>query len=133
MHNLEFNKIFAALLVAGIIAMLAGFVSKIIVHPEKLTKDAVTIEVAEVASDGAAKPTGPEPILALMAAADIAKGQQVAKACMACHSFEKGGKDGVGPHLWDVMGRAKDSVSGYAYSGALKQAGDPTWTYASLK
>jgi cytochrome c len=30
------------------------------------------------------------------------------------------------------MGRAKDSVSGYAYSGALKQAGDPTWTYASL-
>jgi cytochrome c len=133
MNNLEFNKIFASLLIAGIIAMLCGFIAKQIVHPEKLDKDAVTIEVAEEAGTaGTSAPKGPEPILALLAGADLARGAQVAKACAACHTFDKGGRDGVGPHLWDVMNRKKDSVAGFAYSGELAKAGDPTWTYASL-
>ena len=47
MNNMEFNKIFAAILVAGIIASLSGFVSDKLVHPHKLEKDAVTIEGSE--------------------------------------------------------------------------------------
>lgn len=133
MNNLEFNKVFASLLIAGIIAMLCGFIAKQIVHPENLEKNAVMIAVAE-ASEGAdaAKVTGPEPVLALLATADITRGQQVAKACAACHNFDKGGKNGVGPHLWGVVGRKKDSAEGFAYSGELAKAGGPYWTYAEL-
>lgn len=133
MNNLELNKIFAALLIAGIIAMLCGFIAKQVVFPEHLAKHAVIIEVAEAAEAGtAAKAAGPEPILALLATADVAKGQSVAKACTACHSLDKGGKDGVGPHLWGVVGRSKDSVAGFAYSGELSKVGEKSWTYAEL-
>jgi cytochrome c len=127
------NMAFAALLSAGLIAMLSGFFAGKIVRPEPLEKDAVTIEAAESgAGGGAAKVSMPEPILAMIATADIERGKAVAKACAACHQFDKGGANGVGPGLWGVVGNAKDSHPGYAYSGALKASGDPTWTYESL-
>lgn len=53
MKDLEFNKIFASILVAGIIAMLAGFVAELAVHDAKLEKDAVTIEGVESVGGGA--------------------------------------------------------------------------------
>lgn len=130
---MEMNKIFAAVLVAGIIAMLSGFVSRQIVHAEKLEENAYKIEVTEAAAGGgAAKAAGAEPILALLAAADVAKGEKVAKACAACHTFTKGGANGVGPNLYGVVGGAKDHVAGFAYSGTLKGQGGDVWTYAEL-
>jgi cytochrome c len=136
MNNLEFNKVFASLLIAGIIAMLCGFIAKQIVHPEKLDKNVVMIEVAEVAeaADGGAgaKAAGPEPILGLIATADVAKGKQLTKVCSACHNFDKDGKNGVGPHLWGVVGRNKDAAEGFAYSGELEKQGGKVWTMAEL-
>lgn len=132
MGGMEFNKIFAAVLVAGIIACLGAFLAKALVHPHKTHEFAYNIEVAEVAADGAAKPAGPDPILSLIAAADVAKGEKVAKACAACHTFNKGGANGVGPNLWNTVGGPKDHVAGFAYSGALLEKGGNTWTYAEL-
>ncbi|CAG0898760.1 unnamed protein product [Cyprideis torosa] len=63
------------------------------------------------------KADGAEPILAMLADADIARGQKVAKACAACHTFDQGGKNGVGPNLWNVVGRKKQSIDGFKYSG----------------
>ncbi len=131
MGGMEFNKIFAAVLVAGIIAMLGGFVAKQLVHPHKLKENAYNIEVVEVAAPGAAAPMA-EPILAMIAAADAAKGEKIAKACAACHTFNKGGASGVGPNLYGVIGGPKDHMAGYAYSGALLETGGTTWTYAEL-
>lgn len=133
MGGMDFNKIFAALLVAGIIAMLGGFVSKQLVHGNKLEKDAYTIEAMEgSAGGGAAGPSGPEPILALLAAADVAKGEKVAKACASCHTFTKGAPSGIGPNLWGVVGGPKDHMPGYAYSGALLKNGGTAWTYEEM-
>lgn len=133
MGSMEFNKIFAAVLVAGIIAMLGGFVAKQLVHPHKLEKEAFTIEAAEESAGGAAAgPTGPQPILAMIEAADVAKGEKIAKACAACHTFTKGGPAGVGPNLYGVVGGPKDHMPGFAYSGALLEVGGNTWTYAEL-
>lgn len=130
MGGMEFNKIFAAILVAGIVAMLAGFFADKIVHPEKLKENAFAVEVAESAGAGGVKvEKKAEPVLALIAEADIARGQKLSKACAACHSFDQGGPNGVGPNLWALVDRKKDSVSGFAYSGAL---GDGAWTYAAL-
>jgi len=131
MGGMNFNKIFAAILVAGILAMFGGFIAKQLVHPHKLAEPAFNIDVVEVAGPGGAAPM-PEPILALIAAADVAKGEKIAKACAACHTFNKGGANGVGPNLYGVLGGPKDHAAGYAYSGALKEVGGGTWTYAEL-
>lgn len=133
MGGMEFNKIFMAILIAGIVAMLGGFVAKQLVHAPKLEKEAFAIEAAEDTAGGAAAgPAGPTPILAMLEAADAAKGEKIAKACAACHTFTKGGPAGVGPNLYGVVGGPKDHMAGFAYSGALLEVGGNTWTYAEL-
>lgn len=131
--NMKSNMVLAAVVSAGIIAWLSGYLSGYVVNTAEIEKDAVTIEVAEAApAGGAAKPSGPEPILELIAAADVERGKSVAKACAACHSFDSGGKNGVGPNLYGMVGKKKDSVEGYAYSGKLEEYGGPTWSYEEL-
>lgn len=132
MSSFEFNKIFAAILVAGITAMMGGFIAKELVHPHALETDAVMIEGApEVGPGGAAAPAGPEPILNLIATADIAKGEKLSKACASCHSFQKGEPAKIGPNLWNTMGHARGSKAGFAYSDGMKAKGG-SWTYADL-
>lgn len=134
MSNLENNKIFAAVLTAGITLMLTGFIADQIFHHEKLEKDAVTIEGASGDGHGAAisqKPQLPEPIMAMLATADIEKGAKISKACAACHSFDKGGPVKQGPNLWNIVGKAKASASGFSYSDAMAAKGGE-WDYDSL-
>jgi cytochrome c len=129
---MEFNKIFAAILVAGIIASLTGFISHKLVHPHALPENAYKIEgVADNAGGGPVVVAKAEPVLALLANADIAKGEQSAKVCATCHSFVKGGANAIGPGLWDVVNHDKGAHAGFAYSDALKNM-DGTWSYASL-
>lgn len=132
MNNQKFNMVFAALLCAGIIAMLSGFVAHKLVKPQHLEEDAVHVDAAEATAGGAAKVALPEPVLAMIASADIEHGKAVTKACQACHNFEKGGPNAVGPNLYDVVGRKKDSHPGYDYSGALEAQGGDTWTLAEM-
>lgn len=132
MDSMEKNKIFAAVLCAGIMAMLAGFVADKLVHPHDLEKDAVEIESAEGAAPGApAKPKVPDPIMALIASTDIAKGAKLSKACAACHSFEKGGPHKVGPNLNGVVGAPKAAKGGFTYSASLDKFGG-AWGYEDL-
>jgi cytochrome c len=129
--NLESNKIFAAILVAGITAMFAGFLARELVHPHELENDAVTIEGTAAEGGGASGPAMPEPILNLIATADIAKGEKLSKACAACHSFEKGEPGKVGPNLWNVVGGARASKPGFAYSEDMTKKGG-SWSYNDL-
>lgn len=132
MGGMEFNKIFAALLVAGIIAMFSGFMAKQLTAPHELKEDAYPIEGVESAGGSAKVEKVAEPILAMLADADVARGQKVAKACAACHSFNQGGANGVGPNLWNIVGRQKQNVAGFSYSGTLNSQGGDVWTYAEL-
>ena len=132
MGGMEFNKIFAAILVAGIIAMFSGFIAKKLSSPHYLTEDAFPIEGVEVAGSGPKVEKLAEPVLALLANADIARGQKISKACAACHSFDQGGANGVGPNLYDMVGAAKQAKAGYSYSGVLNTNGGDVWTMAEL-
>lgn len=125
------NTIFAALLVAGITAWGAAFVSDLLVHPERLKQDAIAIEGGAVEGGGPAKAAGPEPILHLIATADVAKGEKLSKACAACHSFDQGGPNKVGPNLWGVVGAQKGHHAGFEYSSAMASFGGD-WSYAEL-
>lgn len=133
MSGMEFNKLFAAALVAGASAMLCGFVAKQVVHVEKPHENAYKIEVSE--TEAGAAPVAEavaEPVLALIAGADAAKGQSVSKVCAACHSFGKGEPARVGPNLWGIVGAKHAHMEGFAYSDGLKAMHDKTWTLAEL-
>ena len=56
-------------------------------------------------------------------AADAEEGKKVFNKCKACHAVDK---NGVGPHLGEVVGRKAGSVEGFEYSEALKNSG-LTW------
>jgi cytochrome c len=133
MNNMEFNKIFAAILVAGIVASLSGFISRETLEPAELEKAAVPIAGDASAGSGgaAAAPQMPEPILAMIASADATKGETISRACAACHNFDKGGPNQTGPNLWGVVGRPKGSHEGFSYSDDMKKKGG-NWTYEDL-
>ncbi|MCD8562896.1 MAG: cytochrome c family protein [Alphaproteobacteria bacterium] len=133
MSNMEFNKIFAAILVAGIVAMLSGFIAENVISAKEISEDAVKIEGSEggAAAGGPAKPAGPEPILELIATADVAKGEKIAKICGACHTFDPGGPAGVGPNLYGIIGNKKAHMAGFAYSDGMVAKGGH-WDYAAL-
>ncbi|GAM00628.1 c-type cytochrome [Sphingomonas parapaucimobilis] len=52
-----------------------------------------------------------------------AAGAQAFAACRACHTLNKGGRNGVGPNLNGVIGRQAGSVAGFNYSPAMKASG----------
>jgi cytochrome c len=133
MGGLEFNKIFAAILVAGILGLGASIVAEMAVEPEDLKQNAYAIEVSEgsVSTQTTADADKIDPVTPLLAKADLAHGAQLAKVCTSCHSFEKGGPNKVGPNLWGVVMGPHDHMPGYAYSDALEHF-PGKWDYESL-
>jgi cytochrome c len=129
---MESNKIYAAILVAGILAMLSIIASGMLVQPTELTKQAYPIEgVGEAPAAAAAKPAEIEPVGPLLAKADADHGATLARQCMACHNFAKGGPNMVGPNLWGVVGGPHDHKADYSYSDAMQKF-PGKWDYESL-
>ena len=74
---------------------------------------------------------GPTDYGLVLAAADIGAGERAARRCAACHSFDQGGANGVGPNLWGIVGADIASHDGFGYSGALESI-EGGWTYEAL-
>ena len=70
-------------------------------------------------------------LLALVASGDVGKGEKVSKKCKACHVFDEGGKNKLGPALWGIVGSDIASRDGFNYSGALSEL-EGNWTYEAL-
>ena len=50
-------------------------------------------------------------------AGDAEKGEQISKTrCAACHTFDDGGANRVGPNLWGIVGEGPGSAEGFNYS-----------------
>ena len=149
MSSLELNKIAAAVLVTGISVMLINTLGDKLVAPKTLAKNVYAVDLSAppvavssapaAAGAGAAKPAaggapaaGPAPVAPLLAAASAEAGEKVSKQCTACHTFVKGGPNRVGPNLWDVVGRNRASVDGFAYSATLAGMKGENWDYEAI-
>lgn len=65
-------------------------------------------------------------------AQDPAAGEKVFAVCKACHQVGETAKNGVGPQLNGLIGRAAGSAPGYNYSAANKSSG-LTWDEATFR
>ena len=76
-------------------------------------------------------PTSEKSVTALLLSVGSVKGEKVARKCVACHSFNKGGKNKIGPNLYGIMGRKRATTVGYNYSKALKKMGGK-WGFTDM-
>jgi cytochrome c len=133
MNSFELNKILGAILGTCLITLALNIGAGAIFAPEKPSKPGYNIAVKEQGEGekaGAAKEPE-QPIETLLAKASVEKGQATAKQCQACHTFEKGGPNRVGPNLWGIVNRARASEAGFNYSAAMKAKGG-NWSFDEL-
>ena len=130
--NYEFNKIAGAVLGTGLVLLALNITAEAIFTPAKPGKPGYDIAVKEQPSGQQQASAAPDqPIEQLLASADPQRGESAAKKCQACHTFNKGGPNRVGPNLWGIVGRPRASEAGFKYTEAMKSKGG-TWTIDEL-
>ena len=135
MDSFELNKIIAAILMVALIIIGISKLSDIIFYVEKPKTPGYAVDVAQAVT------TSSQPdlevtenkidIAALMSMGDLATGEKVFKKCAACHSIVKGGKNNIGPALYNVVGRKVGAIDDYKYSKALSGY-EKEWTFEEL-
>ena len=134
MDSFEINKIVAAVLMVALLVIGIGKLSNVIFHVEKPKTPGYAVEVEQTTTVSSSAKTAVEEkidIAALMAMGDVASGEKIFKKCAACHSIVKGGKNNIGPALYNVVGRKTGAVTDYKYSKALASY-EKEWTFEEL-
>jgi cytochrome c len=131
MDSFELNKILGAVLGTCLVLLSLNITAGALFSPHKPAKPGYDIAVPEKPADGGKPAVPDEPIANLLASADLKRGENAAKKCIACHTFTKGGTNLVGPNLWSIINRAKATVAGFNFTAAMKSKGG-NWTFEEL-
>lgn len=135
MDTFELNKIAGAILFSMLVIFGVRELSNILIHenrPEQVAFPVPAIETEAVATEETEEAEEAGPSLAtLLASADPASGEKVAKKCAACHTFTEGGANRVGPNLYGILQDSKARSADFGYSPALSDMGGE-WTYDDL-
>ena len=131
MDSFEINKILTAVLVVFLVIFGIGKISDIVFHVEKPNTSAYKVEFAEVDQAKTSSSVQTVDIAALLALGTVEHGQKVFKKCSACHSIKKGGRNNIGPALYNVLGRNMGALEDYKYSKALIAFGKD-WTFDEM-
>ena len=133
MDSFEINKILGAILGTCLVVLVTSFSAGAIFSPVLPEKPGYEIAVKEAPEAGgkeaAAAPS--EPIEKLLQTASVEKGAASAKKCAACHSFDKGGPNRVGPNLYGIVGDKRGEGRGFNFSAAMKAKGG-SWSFDDL-
>tara|TARA_B100000686_G_scaffold322189_1_gene375664 strand:- start:5119 stop:5649 length:531 start_codon:yes stop_codon:yes gene_type:complete len=131
MDSFEINKIIAAVLVIFVVVFGIGKISDVIFYVEKPNKSAYKVIASNTTTSKTSNMEQSIDISALLAMGNVNDGQKVFKKCSACHSIKKGGKNKIGPALYNVIGRETANLSDYKYSKALVEYAK-IWTFAEM-
>jgi cytochrome c len=131
-NSFELNKVLGAVLGTCLIVLALNIGAGALFAPQVPAKPGFAIAVAkhEGGAPAAKEPEVPLPVL--LAKANVDKGKSTAKQCQACHTFEKGGPNRVGPNLWNIVGSGRgEDRGGFNFSQAMKTKGGK-WTFDEL-
>ena len=130
MDSFEINKILAAILIVVMLVIGIDKLSDVIFHVDKPETPGYVVEIKQV-STASASTENKIDIIAIMTMGNVASGKKLFKKCVACHSIVKGGKNKIGPALYNVVGRKIGGVVDYKYSKALMTY-KKEWTFEEL-
>ena len=134
MDSFEINKIIAAILMVALLIIGISKVSDLVFYVEKPKTPGYIVETEQIlkVDDPNVKVVEAKvDIAALMALGDVSSGEKIFKKCAACHSIVKGGKNNIGPALYNVVGRKVGLISDYKYSKAMSEY-KKAWTFEEL-
>ncbi len=126
--TMTMTKAVGAFCGAFLILLLSKWVAEGLYHHDSHGEQAYSIAVEE--SDAPAEDVAEVPFAEIYAAADAGSGERLWRQCQACHKLEDGA-NGTGPHLHNIVGRAKGAVAGFGYSDILTTMGGD-WTPENL-
>ena len=149
MSSLNFSKIVSAIVSTALCIVMIDTIGDALINPEKHATPAAVAVIAKspapkVATGAAIAVAAKKPVpkitadvaateslAVLLASADIAKGKKLFKKCAVCHTTDSGGKNKIGPNLWNIVNAERGKKAGFSYSKPLMaMAGN--WTYGSL-
>src|SRR5471032_1509871 len=134
MDSFEWNKIAGAVLGTLIFIFVIRLVADAVYEPEIPAKPGYAVQGVVETAGGAATAPVEEAIPdwgTVLPTADAAAGKEVSVKCEQCHDTSSAKTSKIGPPLFGVVDRARASVAGFDYSGAMKAKGG-TWTYDEL-
>ncbi len=125
------NKIITSVVLVVFLVIGINKIADFIYNVEKPEKSAY--QVANVSTENGSsteknsESSQTEDIMSIFASVNASDGEKVFKKCAACHSVAKGGKNKIGPALYNVLGRQAGTLPDYKYSKGMIAYGKK-WT-----
>lgn len=148
LKNIAKNTMIALFFGISVLAF-SVLVSRLLYQPKKMVKRGFEVEIKAEVDDKVENIGGVKTgnlsdiksskkssietvdIATMIKNADIDAGAKVFKKCATCHTLTQGGANKVGPNLYGVIGKKRASISGFAYSNAMKAKGG-VWTIEDM-